>query len=109
MKSGPLVICTRLKSMTTSVQLAKNFKVSYVVIASVFSVQHLTASKATDANLFVFVYFVNFGAKCFVYFVNFGAKCFGLAFGGTFTRLEEGSELRRKYNRQEKFNAQLQE
>ena len=23
------------------------------------------------------------------YFVNFGAKCFGLAFGGTFTRLEE--------------------
>jgi hypothetical protein len=38
--------------MTTSVQLAKNFKVSYVVIASVFSVQHLTASKATDANLF---------------------------------------------------------
>ena len=40
---------------------------------------------------------------------SFGSKCFGLAFGGTFTRLEEGSELRRKYNRQEKFNAQLQE
>ena len=30
----------------------------------------------------------------FVYFVNFGAKCFGLAFGGTFTRLEENLKLR---------------
>ena len=100
--------------MTTSVQLAKNFEVSYVMIASVFSVQHVTVGENSQRQLMQIYFalclclFCQFRREMF-YFVNFGAKCFGLAFGGTFTRLEEGSELRRKYNRQEKFNAQLQE
>jgi hypothetical protein len=50
------------------------------------------------------IYFLKHIGECFCLFWR---EIFGSAFGGTFARLEEGSELRKKYNSQENFSAQL--